>query len=145
LVEHQSQFRQELALVTSIPGIGEQTALKLLAELYDIAAYPTANAVDADAGLSPAKHESGHSVHRRPKLCKVGKTAVRAALYLPALNAIRHNPIVKHLADRLKAKGKLPMVIIGAAMRKLLHLVYGVLKHQQPFDPHWAHSIPTPP
>jgi transposase len=144
LVEQQSALRTELALITSIPGIGEQTALKLMAELYDLAEYPNANAVDADAGLSPTHHESGHSVHRQPKLCKVGKAAVRGALYLPALNAIRHNPIVKHLADRLKAKGKPPMVIIGAAMRKLLHLVYGVVKHQQPFDPHWAYPTPGP-
>jgi transposase len=139
LVAQQSAFRQELALITSIPGIGEQTALKLMAELYDLATYPTANAVDADAGLSPAKHESGHSVRRRPKLCKVGKATVRAALYLPALNAIRHNPLVKQLADRLRAKGKSNLVIIGAAMRKLLHLVFGVVKHQQPFDAHWPH------
>src|SRR5688572_31448710 len=113
-----------------------------MAEMYDLATYPDANAADADAGLSPAKHESGHSVQRKPKLSKVGKASVRGALYLPAMNAIRHNPIVKQLADRLKAKGKSPMVIIGAAMRKLLHLVYGVLKHKTPFDPNWAHPLP---
>lgn len=144
LVEQQTQFRQELALLTSIPGIGAQTAVKLMAELYDLATYPTANAVDADAGLSPARHESGQSVRRRPKLCKVGKTTVRGALYLPALNAIRHNPLVKQLADRLRAKGKSNLVIIGAAMRKLLHLVYGVVKHQQPFDAQWAHPAQPP-
>jgi transposase len=142
LVEQQQPFREELALITSIPGIAEQTAVKLMAELYDLATYPDANAADADAGLSPAKHESGDSVRRKPKLSKVGKASVRGALYLPAMNAIRHNPIVKQLADRLKAKGKPPMVIIGAAMRKLLHLVYGVLKHKTPFDPNWARSIP---
>jgi transposase len=113
-----------------------------MAEMYDLAAYPDANA--ADAGLSPAKHESSHSVHRKPKLSKVGKASVRGSLFMPAMNAIRHNPIVKQLADRLKAKGKSPMVIIGAAMRKLLHLVYGVLKHRIPFDPNAARSTPCP-
>jgi len=148
LVEQQQTFREELALITSIPGIAEHTAVKLMAEMYDLATYPDANAADADAGLSPAKHESGGclpgAVHRKPKLSKVGKASVRGALYLPAMNAIRHNPIVKQLADRLKAKGKPPMVIIGAAMRKLLHLVYGVLKHKTPFDPQWARSTPSP-
>lgn len=144
LVQQQSQFREELVLLTSIPGIGELTAYKLMAELYDLAAYPDVNALDADAGLSPAHYESGQSVHRQPKLAKVGKAAVRSALYLPALNAIRHNPFVKQLADRLKAKGKIPMVIIGAAMRKLLHLVYGVVKHKQPFDPSWGRNAAAP-
>ena len=144
VVQHQQALKTQLSLITSIVSIGKKTALKLMAELYDLAAYPSANAADADAGLSPARHDSGHSVHRRHRLCKVGKAAVRSALYLPALNAIRHNPIVKKLAQRLEAKGKPKMVIIGAAMRKLLHLVYGVLKHQTPFDPAWGHSAPKP-
>jgi transposase len=144
LVKQQSELCEQLALLTSITSIGEKTAIKLMAELYDLAEYPNANALDADAGLSPARHDSGHSVHRKPKLCKVGKPAVRGALYLPALNAMRHNPIVRNLAQRLRAKGKSEMVIIGAAMRKLLHLVYGVSKHKTPFDPNWGRSTPVP-
>jgi len=137
LVKQQSAFQEQLTLLTSITSIGNKTALTLMAELYDLADYPDACAVDADAGLSPARHESGQSVRKKPRLSKVGKAAVRGALYLPALNAIRHNPIVRNLAQRLRAKGKPEMVIIGAAMRKLLHLVYGVWKHKSPFDPNW--------
>ena len=69
------------------------------------------------------------------KLSKEGKTSVRGALFWPAITAIQHNPLVRDLAERLRARGKCEKVIIGAAMRKLLHLAYGVLKNKTPFDP----------
>jgi hypothetical protein len=63
---------------------------------------------------------------------------LRRALYLPAIVALRHNPAVRALAERLPARGKPPLVIVGAAMRKLLHLIYGELKSGKPFDPELA-------
>src|SRR5262245_24208444 len=60
-------------LMDSVPGIGAVTAQKLLAEFYDLAAYPSAKAAGADAGLTPANYESGTSVRKRPRLSKVGK------------------------------------------------------------------------
>ena len=71
-------------------------------------------------------------------MSKLGKASVRGALYWPAITAIRYNPLVKALADRLQARGKAKKVIIGAARRKLLHIAYGVLKNQTPFDPAYA-------
>jgi transposase len=68
-------------------------------------------------------------------LAKTGNGRLRRALYLPAIVAMRHNPTVRALAQRLRARGKRPMVIVGAAMRKLLHLIYGVLKSGRSFDP----------
>lgn len=132
-------------LLTSIIGIGEKVAHKLLAELYDLPAYQSARAAAADAGLTPAHYESGDSVRRKPKLSKVGKASVRSILFLPAISAIRFNPVVKAFAERLAARHKPKKVIIAAAMRKLLHIAYGVLKHQTPFDPHGSHPslLPT--
>ena len=91
----------------------------------------------AFAGLVPKHRESGASVRGRPKLCKVGTARLRKALYFPAIVATQHNPIIKALGARLREGGKCPMVIIGAAMRKLIHLAYGVLKSGKPFDPHY--------
>jgi len=139
LVEQSPQLQAAYLLLVSIKGVGPTTALKLLAEFYDLAAYTSARAAAADAGLTPAHHESGTSVRKRPRMSKIGKGTVRAALYWPAITAMRYNPLVKALADRLRAKGKAPKVIIGAAMRKLLHIAYGVLKNQTPFDPAYAH------
>jgi len=125
-------------LLQSIPGIGETTALKLLAELPALAEQRSAREVAAYAGLNPAQRCSGSSVHGRSRLSKIGNPRLRRALYLPAVVAIRCNPLVQPFAQRLCERGKVPMVIVGAAMRKLLHQACGVLKHGQPFDPNYA-------
>jgi transposase len=67
-------------------------------------------------------------------MSKMGNSNLRKALYMPAISAKTHNPVVKAFCERLKQAGKPKMVIIGAAMRKLLHLAYGVLKSGKPFD-----------
>jgi transposase len=71
-------------------------------------------------------------------MSRMGKAAIRSALHFPAITAIRFNPVVKQLAQRLQARGKHKAVIRVAAMRKLMHLAYGVLKNKQPFDPAYA-------
>ncbi len=124
-----------LALLTTIVGIGVVTAAKLLAEFADLEQYESAKAAAADAGLTPSQFESGTSVRRRPRLSKVGKAGIRAALYWPAITAMTRCPACKAFAERLAARGKSKKVIIGAVMRKLVHIIYGVLKHRTPYDP----------
>jgi transposase len=128
-------LKTKLALLTTIVGIGTLTATKLLAEFGDLEQYTSAKAAAADAGLTPAQYESGTSVRRRPRLSKQGKAGIRAALYWPAISAMTHCPAFKAFAARLAARGKPKLVIIGAVMRKLVQIAYGVLKHQQPYDP----------
>ena len=143
-IKQQPTLVAEQKLLCSIQGIGPKASTKLLAEMYDLASYDDAHAAAADAGLSPAQHQSGDTIRHKPRLSKVGKASVRSVLYWPAITAIQHNPVVKKLAERLEAKGKPKMVIIAAAMRKLIHLAYGVLKNKTPFDPEWrAKSAPT--
>ena len=134
LAEH-GELGEQAALVTAIAGIGAITAYKMLAEFYDIDAYGSAKSLAADAGVTPAQYESGTSVRRRARLSKVGKASVRAALYWPAIVAMQRCEGMKAFAARLAARGKAKGVIIGAVMRKLLHIVYGVLKHKTPYDP----------
>ena len=98
------------------------------------------DAAAADAGVTPAHFESGDTVRRKAKMSKVGKASLRGALYFPAITAMRFNPIVKALVQRLEQRHKPWKVILGAAMRKLLHLAYGVLKNKTPFDP--AYGLP---
>ena len=74
-------------------------------------------------------------MRKRAKLSKTGAPRLRKALYFPVIVAIRHNPYIKEMSERLKGRGKCPMQVIGAAMRKLIHIVYGVLKSGRPFDP----------
>jgi transposase len=137
-IKQQPTLVAEQKLLCSVIGIGAKTSTKLLAEMYDLASYADAHAAAADAGLSPAHYESGTTIRRKPRLSKVGKASVRSVLYWPAISAIKRNPVVKKLAQRLEAKGKPKMVIIAAAMRKLIHLAFGVLKNKTPFDPNWG-------
>ena len=134
-VERSAELRGQQLLLCSIPGVGSWTAARVLAEIDEVRRAVDARQLAAYAGLTPRERTSGSSVHRPPRLAKTGNSRLRRALYLPAIVAMRHNPAVRALAERLRARGKRPMVIVGAAMRKLLHLIYGVLKSGKPFDP----------
>jgi transposase len=107
----------------------------LLAELRHWRAFASAQQVAAFVGVTPRQHQSGTSIQRHSRISKQGNAALRAALYMPAVVAQRWNPCVRALAQRLQARGHCKMSIIVAAMHKLLHLAYGVLKSGQPFDP----------
>ena len=137
-IDQNPSLKQQRDLLNSIPGIGDLTATRLLAEIVDINQYQSARQVAAFAGLVPKHRESGSSVRGRSKLCKVGTARLRKALYFPALVATQHNPIIKALSERLRDGGKCPMVIIGAAMRKLIRITFGVLKSGKPFDPNYG-------
>jgi len=131
-------LQQQRTWLVSIQGIGKPTAAKILGEMYDLEHYANAPAVAADAGSTPSHYESGSSVRRRARLSKVGKASLRGALYWPAITAMQYNPIVREVKERLEQKGKPFKVILGAAIRKLLHLIYGVIKHQTSFDPEYV-------
>jgi transposase len=137
-IDRHSDLKEEFDLLTSIRGIGDKTAIKLMAELPDVKRFDSVGQVVAYAGLSPQQHTSGSSVHKKSRLTKIGKQSLKTAMYFPALSAIRFNPVVKALAKRLEERDKDKMVIVGAAMRKLLQIVYGVLKSGKPFDPNYA-------
>src|SRR5207237_6088282 len=130
------ELQRQAELVDSITGIGWTTATALLAEI-DFGAYPSARQVAAQAGLTPRQRQSGTSVHGKPRLSKQGASQLRRILYFPAVSAMQHNPVVRDFAERLKERDNATMAIICACMRKLLHLVYGVLKTGLPFDPNY--------
>ena len=128
-------LKQQRKLLTSIPGIGDLTAGRLLAEVRDIRAFDSGRQLAAFVGVTPRQHQSGTSVRRASHISKQGHGALRAALYLPALTAKRCNPLIQPLVQRLRERGHSERSILLAAMRKLLHLVYGILKSGKPFDP----------
>lgn len=125
-------------LLESIPGVGAVTAQAILAELPEPARFASAQQAAAYAGLAPREYGSGTSVRKRTRLSKAGNARLRKALYLPTLTAIRFNPLLKAFFERLVAAGKAKMAAVGACMRKLLMIAYGVLKSRTPFDPSWA-------
>jgi transposase len=131
-------LRADRALLESIPGVGRQTATAVLAELPAVDRLPSAESAAAYRGLSPRELTSGTSVRRKTRLSKAGNPRLRIALFLPTQAAVRFYPVLEGFFDRLVAAGKPQMKAIGACMRKLVMLSYGVLKNRQPFDPQWA-------
>jgi len=134
-------LRKKRDLLNSIPGVGDVTIEAILSEANGFEGFDTIEQVVAFMGLSPKEHTSGTSVKGKSGLCKIGSARLRKALYMPALSAIQRNPYVKALYDRLKAKSKNGMIIACACMKKLVHIIYGVIKSGKPFDP--AYNIKT--
>ena len=134
LIKNDPDLRQRHRLLTSINGIGDDTAALILAEVPRLEQFRDAKAVAAFAGLSSRTRTSGSSVRGRGAICKVGNSRLRRGLWWPAIVGIIHNPRLRALAARLRETGKPNKKIIIAAMRKLLTLAYGVLKSGRPFD-----------
>lgn len=133
-VDRHPDLKLQSELLDSIPGVGKRTAAKLLAEIPDITQYKSARQVAAYAGLTPRNNRSG-TIRGKTRLSKTGNARIRKALFFPALAAKRHNPIVRAFCERLARHGKNKMQVVGAAMRKLIHIVFGVLKSGRVFDP----------
>lgn len=125
-------------LLKSISGIGDLTANILLAELGNVSDFENAPQVAAFAGLSPQGFSSGTSVRKKTRISKQGRSELRNCLYMPAIVAMKHNPVVKNLAQRMALRGSHKMEIVVAAMHMLLRISYGVLKNQIPFDPNYG-------
>lgn len=134
-IDQDPTLKSQRELLDSIPGLGEKTIPTLLAYYGGELRFTKVKQATAFAGLDPRSHESGTSVRGKPHLSKVGHSALRKALYMPAMVATTKTAWGRAFRDRLKAAGKAPMVILGAMMRKLVHVVIGVLKSKKPFNP----------
>jgi len=113
--------------------MGDKTAWAILAYMGDVSLFNNAKQISSYAGLNPSIEQSGSSINRS-RLSKMGCARLRKSLYMPALVAVRYNPLMMALYDRLQARGKPKKVALVAVMRKLLVLAYGVLKSGKPFD-----------
>ena len=112
-------LKQQRELLTSIPGIGEQTAAVLLAEVGRIEDYKNARQLAAYAGLTPCERSSGTSVHGKTRLSCTGNVRLRKALYMPEVVAMRCNPLLKAMTERLWGRKKVKMQVIGAMISEV--------------------------
>lgn len=135
--DNHPDLKNDRALLQTIPGIGRVLSSELTAMLRS-RDFRQASEPAAFAGLVPLMRESGSSVRKRPVMSKAGSGRLRAKLYMGAIVAIQHNAHIRAHYERLLARGKAKMSALGAAMRKLVQLAHGVLKHQQGYDPQWA-------
>jgi transposase len=130
-------LRNKKDLLETIPGVGPRVSGHMTA-LFAGRTFGSAEQLAAYLGLVPVMWESGSSVRGRPHMSKAGPAYLRKVLYMPAVGARRWNPHIKALNERLLAKGKSTMAAIGAAMRKLAHLCFGVINSGKPYDPQFA-------
>lgn len=114
-------------LLQSVPGIGAISSSLILSFMAS-KEFRKAKEVTAFLGLNPRHHQSGTSVRGKTRMSKMGDGILRCALYMPALVALKHNPDIHAFGQRLLSAGKPRMLIVGAVMRKLIHIIFGVLK-----------------
>ncbi len=142
IIRQDSGLQLRFDLLLSAQGIGETSALALLAELAVAPEDLDVRQLVAYAGLDPREHSSGSSVHKKPRISKTGNRHLRRALYMPALVALRHEPHLRAFYQRLVARGKAKMQALVAVMRKLLHAIFGMFKHRRTFDGSKLFALP---
>lgn len=134
-INNHPDLKQKRDLLKSITGVGDVAAEAVLSELGGFEKFEKVEQAVAYIGLSPREKSSGSSVKGKSQICKTGNVRLRKILFMPALVASQRNPAVKALYDRLKAKSKNGLIIACACMKKLVHIMFGVIKNNKPFNP----------
>jgi transposase len=130
-------LKRDADLMASIPGIGRATVAVMLSHVGDMQRFSSAKALAAHLGVSPRQRVSGTSVRGRTTMSRTGNRATRSALYMPAVVASHHNPVLRAFAERLHANGLAKKAVIGAVMRKLVHLMYAIVRSGIAFSPNY--------
>ena len=139
LIESDDDWRAKSELLQSVPGVADKTSATMLAELPELGQLNRAE-IAALVGVAPFNDDSGH--HQGQRRIAGGRASVRNILYMAAQSAMRHNPVIKDFALRLRANTehkKAPKEIIVACMRKLLVILNTMLKTKTPWNPAHAH------
>jgi transposase len=133
LVQSNKPLAEKVALITSIKGVGKITAHKILARISDINCFSNAKQFAAYIGISPKQHQSG-KFQGKTTISRMGDSQLRKALYMAALVAKNTNEALQPFVKRLEERGKAPKSIVCAVMRKLAHIIFGILKHKHMFN-----------
>jgi transposase len=134
VVEADRELQRQWRRLQSVPGIGEVSALAILGEIAALPPTLDARQWVAHSGLDPRHHRSGSSIEWQPRISRAGNPRLRAALYMPALVAVQHEPHLARFYQRLVARGKAKLQALTAVMRKLLHGIYAMLRHDEDYD-----------
>lgn len=134
MLTNNPSWRELTALISTVPGIGEVTAATLVAELPELGTL-NRQKIAALAGLAPYNRDSGP--RKRTRRIFGGRAPVRCVLYMAALSATRHNPVIRRFYNHLLERGKVKKVALTACMRKLLVIVNAMVRKQEPwsYDP----------
>lgn len=133
LIAQNKVLNENMSLIMSIQGIGKQTAYKVLSHIPDMSCFANAKQFAAFIGISPRQNQSG-KFQGKTRISRLGDARLRKVFYMAGLVAKRFNKRLRPFVMRLQANGKAPKAIVCAVMRKLAHIVFGVLKNKRPFD-----------
>lgn len=136
-IDRHPGLKNDMKLFQTIPAVGPQVGSNLLSVIHSHG-FNSAEQLAAYLGLVPVERQSGSSVLGRARLSRAGPARIRAVLYMAAIVAARYNPHVRDVYERMLARGKSKMSALGAAMRKLVHLCFGAIKTQRPYEPNYA-------
>ena len=134
VIGRDEQLAEDVRIIDTAPGFAELSATKLLAELSPLPHDMRPEQWVAHAGMDPRPSESGTSMHPPRHISKQGNARIRAALFMPALVAVQHDPHVKAYYQKMLASGKPKMLALNAVMRRQLHALWGMLHHRQDWD-----------
>ena len=134
LIANDESLASKASLLKTIKGVGNKTIYVVLSHLGDPEQFQSPKQFAAYIGINPGHKQSGTSLNQSA-LCKIGDPYIRKMLYMPTLSATQCNPLIKTFYQRLISNGKPKMVAVCAAMRKLVFIIFGVLKSGVPFDP----------
>jgi len=121
--------------LTSIPGVGPVLAAAILGEIGDIRRFKNGSALVAYAGIDPIVYQTGEFRARSTRISKRGSRYLRRAVWQAAQGAARHDPVLKEVYERKRLAGKHHTVAVGAVANKLVHIIYAVLRDNQPYVP----------
>ena len=124
----------EIELIKTFPGISDFSAVGLIIEIQTIKRFAGVKKLASFFGVHPVYKISGDGVGGI-KMSKQGRTAPRQILYMIALSAIQHNPLIRELYEKHQKQGKHNKAAIGICMHKILRILYGMLKNNKPFNP----------
>lgn len=129
-IRNSPHWKEHEELLTSVPGVGPITARTMLAMLPELGTLGRKQ-IAALVGVAPVAHDSG--MQRGQRHIRGGRGAVRHVLYMAAVSAAKHNPVLKALYERLLEAKKLPKVALVACMRKLLTILNALMRDQKPW------------
>lgn len=137
-IDKNNEIKNKFERLSNIKGVGWITALAILVEMPDVEQFENARQYAAFVGLTPNQQQSGSSLNKRGRICKIGNKALRKALYMPAICMMSSNEVFSKFANKLRERGKCGKLIVVAIMRKFIHVCYGILKTGEEFNPSLA-------
>ncbi len=137
IIQSDEKLSKQASLLDSIDGVGDRMIQMFLANFSDIEKFSHPKQLCAFMGINPSQRQSGTSLNNS-SLSKVGNPFFRKMLYMPTLSATRYNPLINQFYNHLLDNGKAKKLAVCASMRKLVYIMYGVLKNDRPFDSNYS-------